>query len=327
VDKARNQLPYLPKHSESLSKNRRTVTGHLSQNRSKNATEIAGYKKAMVKDGVAMVRFWKWMEQALADGLSFDEMDVADKLVEFRSSDSQYVSESFAPIVGYNGNGAIVHYSATPASKTLIKPDGFLLIDTGGQWYDGTTDITRSFSLYRGDTPEEYKKDYAAVLKGNIALAECVFPENLRGCLIDAFARQFIWQRGCQYGHGTCHGIGHFLNVHEGPQSIRMEENPVTIKAGMVMSNEPGIYRTGQYGLRVENVMLCYEKMKTEAGTFLSFETLTLFPLDLKSINPAYYSPAEIAWINRYHKKVYDSLSPYLNEEEKSWLKEKTKAL
>lgn len=293
----------------------------------KNETEKAGIDRAVRKDGVMLVRFWRWMENALSEGIAFDEMSVAERLASMRLEQEACVGESFEPIVGYGSNGAVVHYSATPESKRSIMPDDYLLIDTGGQYYDGTTDLTRSFSLYRGETPEEYKKAYAAVLKGHIALAECVFPAGTRGAQIDALARQFLWKDGWQYGHGTGHGIGHFLNVHEGPQSIRMEENATSLKPGMLISNEPGVYLTGKFGIRLENMVFVYEKMETEAGKFYAFETLTLCPFDLHAIDPKYYTEEEIRWINAYHQKTYDALAPALTPEERQWLKEKTKAI
>jgi len=207
-----------------------------------------------------------------------------------------------------------------------VGTDGFLLIDTGGQYLDGTTDITRSWSFFR-ETPAPYKIDYTCLLKGVIALSSAKFPSGTRGAQLDVLARQFLWQRGINFGHGTGHGVGHFLNVHEGPQSIRMNENPTILKAGMVTSNEPGLYRTGEYGIRIENLILVCEKEKTDFGQFLSFETLTLFPFDLNSIEKDLLTPDEINWINEYHHTVYNQLKTGLNKVERNWLKEKTRKI
>jgi len=293
----------------------------------KNPVEIAGFRTAMQKEGVALVRFWRWFEAALEQGKELYETDLVRKMSEFRLEQDHCKGDSFHSIISYNEHGAIVHYSPSESTKARILPDGYLLVDTGGQYLEGTTDITRTFSLYRGATPEEFKQDYARILKGNIALSECIFPTHTRGSQLDIMARQFLWKDLLQYGHGTCHGIGHFLNVHEGPQSIRMEENPELIKAGMVMSNEPGIYRTGKYGLRIENMMLVIEKGESEFGQFLGFETLSLCPLELKAIEKKYYTGQEIDWINAYHRFVYNRLSAFLSEEEKAWLALKTKEI
>lgn len=293
----------------------------------KNSTEIAGFRLAMQKEGLALLKFWRWFETALEQGQEIYETDLLRKMNEFRLEQENCIGDSFHSIISYNEHGAIVHYSPSESTKAKILPDGYLLVDTGGQYLEGTTDITRTFSLYRKDTPEEFKQDYARILKGNIALSNCVFPTHTRGSQLDIMARQFLWNDLLQYGHGTCHGVGHFLNVHEGPQSIRMEENPEIIKAGMVMSNEPGIYRAGKYGLRVENMMLVIEKGESEFGQFLGFDTLTLCPLELKAINKAYYTQAEIDWINAYHRNIYTQLSAFLSEDEKAWLASKTQEI
>lgn len=293
----------------------------------KNPVEIAGFRTAMQKEGVALLRFWRWFEAALEEGKEFYETDLVRKMSEFRLEQENCKGDSFYSIISYNEHGAIVHYSPSESTKARILPNGYLLVDTGGQYLEGTTDITRTFSLYRGATPGEFKQDYARILKGNIALTECVFPSHTRGSQLDIMARQFLWKDLLQYGHGTCHGVGHFLNVHEGPQSIRMEENPEIIKAGMVMSNEPGIYRAGKYGLRIENMMLVVEKGESEFGQFLGFETLSLCPLDLKAIDKSYYTRREIDWINTYQRNVYNQLSLLLSEEEKVWLASKTKEI
>ncbi len=292
----------------------------------KNEVEIEGFRRAVLRDGVAIVRHWRWLEERLNSGIPTDEYEIGEKLAAFRRLDPHCQSESFEPIVGFNANGAIVHYETSAEEHSSVNREGVLLMDHGGQYLEGTTDITRSFSLYE-NTPEEYKKDYACVLKGHIALSTAVFPEGTRGCQLDALARQYLWKAGYSYAHGTGHGIGHFLNVHEGPQSIRMEENPVRLEPGMVISNEPGLYRTGIWGIRIENMILCERRQDTEFGHFLSFETLTLCPYDLKSINPVYYQPEEIEWINQYHRRVYESLAPLLSEEERIWLAAKTRSI
>ena len=294
----------------------------------KNPVEIEGFRKAVVQDGVTLLRLWKWMEETIGRGETLSEYAIAERLMNLRRADGNCFGESFAPIVSFNANGAIVHYEPSPEQSAPVTGNGILLIDSGGQYMEGTTDITRTYSFYEADaTPDAYKKDYAAVLKGNIALAGCRFPEQTRGASLDVLARQFLWQQGAHYGHGTGHGIGHFLNVHEGPQSIRREENPVVLRPGMVISDEPGVYRTGAYGVRLENMILCEEKETTGFGTFQGFETLTLFPFDRKSIDSKYYTRAEIAWINRYHQRVYQALAPHLTAEEQAWLKEKTKTI
>lgn len=291
----------------------------------KNDTEIKGFRNAMIKDGIAMTRFYMWLEKALAAGEKVTEISAAEKLTSFRSEQNLYVTDSFETICGYKAHGAIVHYSATPESNATLAPEGLLLIDSGAQYFDGTTDITRTWTL--GNPTEAEKKDFTRVLKGHISLAKCKFPQGTRGSQLDILARKALWDCGTNYLHGTGHGIGHFLNVHEGPQSIRMEENPVTLQPGMVISNEPGLYRTDEYGIRTENLILVREDSETEFGKFYSFETLTLCPIDKNLILVPMLSVREHAWLNKYHQTVYDTLSPYLNEEEKAWLKEKTAEL
>jgi Xaa-Pro aminopeptidase len=291
----------------------------------KNETEIAGFRNAMIKDGIALTRFWKELEEQLAKGdVTITEWTIAQRIAELRKQQGNYASDSFGPIVSYKGHGAIVHYEVSPESAYSVGKNGILLADTGGQYYDGTTDITRTFSLY-DETPELYKKDYTSLLKGVIALSTAVFPVGTRGAQLDVLARQYIWKRNINYLHGTGHGVGHFLNVHEGPHSVRMNENPVILEAGMTLTNEPAIYRTDQYGVRVENVMLVRNENTSEFGSYLCFEVLTLFPLDHNSIDVSLLSPDEKAWVNAYHEQVYDTLSPKLSKEEAEWLKSKTK--
>ena len=288
----------------------------------KNATEIKGYRNAMVKDGIALTKFYRWLEQQLATGQKVTEISAADKLTALRAEQPQYIMDSFATICGYAAHGAIVHYSATPETDVEIRPEGLLLIDSGAQYLDGTTDITRTIAL--GEPTDQMKKDYTRVLKGTISLAKCKFPTGTRGCQLDILARKALWDAGINYLHGTGHGVGHCLNVHEGPQSIRMEENPVTLKAGMVMSDEPAMYRTGEYGIRTENMILVRPDSQTEFGEFLAFDTLTLCYIDTSLIIVSMLSPREHAWLNKYHQHVYETLSPHLNAEEQAWLREKT---
>jgi Xaa-Pro aminopeptidase len=290
----------------------------------KNTTEIGGFRQAMIKDGIALVRFWKWLEESITiKGTPQNEWTIGEKIAEFRRQQPNYVCESFCPIVGYNDHGAIVHYEATPETAYPVLKDGFLLVDTGGQYLNGTTDITRSYSFY-DQTPANYKYDYTCLLKGVIALSSAVFPTGTRGTQLDVLARQFLWKRNLNFLHGTGHGVGHFLNVHEGPQSIRMNENPTCLEPGMVLSNEPGLYRTGEYGIRLENLLLVREQKSSEFGKYLCFETLTLFPFDKNSIDKGVLTTEEINWLNDYHLHVYDNLAPGLNENERIWLKVKT---
>lgn len=291
----------------------------------KNETELAGFRNAMVKDGVALVKFYMWLEKAVPAG-GVMETTIEEKLREFRSQQDLFVGDSFATIAGYAGNGAIIHYHATPESAVEVKPEGLLLIDSGGQYKDGTTDITRTLAV--GKLTKQMKTDYTNVLKGHIAIATAIYPEGTRGAQLDVLARKALWDNCTTYWHGTGHGIGHFLNVHEGPQNIRLEENPTLLKPGMVTSNEPGVYRANQYGIRIENLIVTREYKKTEEfGTFYDFETITLCYIDTKPILKKLLTKEEKKWLNNYHKMVYKSLKPHLNKDEKEWLKEKTKSL
>lgn len=288
----------------------------------KNDTEIEGFRRAMVKDGVALTRFFIWLEQNI-DSEQLTEHTISEKLLDFREEQELFFGTSFATIAGFKSNGAIVHYRPTKDNAMTLSRDSFLLLDSGGQYFDGTTDITRTTAL--GELSDMQKTDYTLVLKGHIGIATCKFPEGTRGSQIDILARKAMWDRGLNYGHGTGHGIGHFLNVHEGPQSIRMEENPTKLVPGMILSNEPGLYRAGEYGIRIENLILVKEEMVTPFGKFLGFDTLTLFPIDTKGIDFSLLSKEEIDWLNNYHQEVYSKLSPNLTEDEDRWLKEKTK--
>ena len=288
----------------------------------KNETELNGFRNAMIKDGVALVKFFMWLEKAVPAG-EVDEVTVQEKLLEFRSQQDLFVGESFGTIAGYKGNGAVVHYNAIPETCLKVKPEGLLLIDSGGQYRDGTTDITRTVAV--GELTKQMKVDYTNVLKGHIALATAIFPEGTRGSQLDILARKALWDNYTTYWHGTGHGIGHFLNVHEGPQNIRLEENPTVLHPGMVTSNEPGVYRANQYGIRIENLIVTQEYEKTEEfGTFYNFETITLCPIDTKPISKKLLTKDEKKWFNKYHKMVYKKLKSHLSDEEKAWLKNKT---
>lgn len=235
------------------------------------------------------------------------------------------MGESFDTIAGYKAHGAIVHYEAMPETDIPLKPEGFLLLDSGAQYLDGTTDITRTIAL--GELTEEEKTDYTLILKGHIALAMAQFPAGTRGAQLDVLARMPIWQRGMNFLHGTGHGVGHFLNVHEGPQSIRMNENPVTLQAGMLTSNEPGVYKAGSHGIRTENLVLAVPAGEGMFGEYLKFETVTLCPICKKGIIRELLNAEEIAWLDDYHQTVYEKLAPSLNSEEQAWLKEATSSL
>ncbi|MBS5980611.1 MAG: aminopeptidase P family protein [Dysgonomonas mossii] len=287
----------------------------------KNDTEVQGIRNAMERDGVALVHFFMWLEKAVPGG-NVTEIMIPEKLVEYRSQQKNFVGESFDTISGYGPNGAIVHYHVSNESSLPVKPEGLLLVDSGAQYFDGTTDITRTLAV--GPLTDQMKKDYTMVLKGHINLATAIYPQGTRGSQLDILARKALWDEGLNYLHGTGHGIGHFINVHEGPQNIRMNENPTTLQPGMVTSNEPGLYRAGQYGIRIENLIRTKHEMTTEFGDFYSFETLTLCPIDTTPIVKEMLTEKEIIWLNEYHKFVYDRLSPLLTEDEKQWLKEKT---
>lgn len=290
----------------------------------KNETQIAGIRKAMVRDGVALIRLVRWLDTHIDSGQA-TELSTSEQLYKFRAEQELFVDASFETIGGYNGHGAIVHYSATPESDATIRRKGFFLLDSGGQYLDGTTDITRTIPL--GSLTPQQKRDFTLVLKGHIALARCQFPEGTRGAQLDAVARLPLWNEGLTYLHGTGHGIGHFLNVHEGPQSIRLQENPTPLVPGMITSNEPGLYRAGEYGIRHENLVLTVPACETEFGKFLRFETLTLFPFDKKALDITILLPHEIAWLNDYHRMVYDRLKSSLTSEECEWLREATSAI
>ena len=290
----------------------------------RNEAEMAGLRRAMQRDGVALAKFLKWLEEAVPQG-GETEISVDKKLHAFRAEQPLYMGESFDTIAGYGAHGAIVHYEATPETDIPLKPEGFLLLDSGAQYLDGTTDITRTIAL--GPLTQEEKEDYTLILKGHIALAQAVFPEGTRGAQLDVLARMPIWQRRMNYLHGTGHGVGHFLNVHEGPQSIRMNENPVTLKAGMLTSNEPGVYKAGSHGIRTENLMLAVPAGEGMFGGYLRFETVTLCPIDTAGLIREMLTDDEARWLNDYHRTVYEKLAPDLDEGEREWLKKKCKAI
>jgi Xaa-Pro aminopeptidase len=290
----------------------------------KNSIEIAGVKNAMLKDGVALTRFFIWLEANLKNE-NLTEISISEKLCEFRSDQSNFVGESFGTIAGYAAHGAIVHYSATPESDAVLKSENILLLDSGGQYLDGTTDITRTVALGKPTTQQQ--TDFTLVLKGHIALATAIFPLGTRGSQLDVLARKALWESGLNYGHGTGHGVGHFLCVHEGPQSIRMDENPTILQSGMIISNEPGMYRTNEYGIRIENLVHVVPATITDFGQFLQFETLTLFPIDRNLIEIMLLTEEEGNWIDNYHTKVLESLSPFLTESEIVWLENKCKPI
>ena len=290
----------------------------------RNEQEIAGIHHAMQRDGVALVKFLKWLEASVLSGKE-TELSVDRKLHEFRAAQPLYIGESFDTIAGYKEHGAIVHYSATEESDVTLQSKGFLLLDSGAQYLDGTTDITRTIAL--GELTEEEKTDYTLILKGHIALAMAKFPAGTRGAQLDVLARMPIWSHGMNFLHGTGHGVGHFLSVHEGPQSIRMNENPIVLQPGMVTSNEPGVYKAGSHGIRTENLTLVCKDKEGMFGEYFKFETITLCPICKKGIIKEMLTAEEVKWFNDYHQTVYKKLSPRLNEEEKKWLLEATKAI
>ncbi|MDR3126974.1 MAG: aminopeptidase P family protein [Tannerellaceae bacterium] len=290
----------------------------------KNEVEIEGIRNASVRDGVALTKFHMWLEQALRDGERVTELTAAEKLSGFRAEQELYLMDSFHTICAYADHGAIVHYSATPQSDAIIQPEGLLLIDSGGQYLDGTTDITRTIAL--GAPSDQMREDFTCVLKAMIGLAKCKFPEGTFGGQLDALARKHLWDAGLNYLHGTSHGIGHCLNVHEGPQTIRLADtNPTPLKMGMVLSNEPGLYRHGEYGIRIENMMLVRDSYVTaDFGAFLHFDPLTLFYIDERLLLVPKLSISEVNWLYRYQQRVFGRLRPFLDDAEGLWLRRKT---
>lgn len=291
----------------------------------KTPVQIAGIKNAMRRDGVALVHSFMEIEERVAHDDGITELDVADILRRNRGAQDLFFDESFGTIAGYEGHGAIVHYEADSESASTLHPNGLLLIDSGAQYLDGTTDITRTIAL--GTPTEQERKDFTLVMKGHIAMAKMIFPEGTNGAQIDVIARQYLWKNGLSYLHGTGHGVGHFLNVHEGPQRVALNISRFPFKPGMLTSNEPGLYRTDIHGIRCENLVLCVKAMKTEFGQFYRFETVTLFPFDLNLFETSIMTDEEIEWVNEYHRCVRDSLAPLLSGEALAWIKNKTRLL
>jgi Xaa-Pro aminopeptidase len=289
----------------------------------KNKTEMKYIREVMVKDGVALVKAFRWLEETLAQR-AVSEYETASMIAQFRSDQPNYYGESFSAIIGYQSNGAINHYHPMPDNSAMIQREGMLLLDSGGQYLDGTTDITRTIAL---STPTaEQKRNFTLVLKGHIGIAMLKFPAGTKGVQMDILARMHLWQYGLNFGHGTGHGVGFFMNVHEPPQGIvpGLNARGTTPHAlGMLTSNEPGFYKDGEYGIRIENLVLCVEAEKTDFAQFYKFETVTLFPIDTTLIDTSLLTRSEKVWFNAYHKRVNQKLSPYLNDAEKAWLKEK----
>ncbi|ACD53781.1 MULTISPECIES: aminopeptidase P family protein [Clostridium] len=291
----------------------------------KNSIEIENLKRCQIKDGVAMVRFLKWLKENVGKE-NITEVTVADKLLEFRSKGDLFVEESFGTIAGYKDHAAMMHYSATDESAYELKQEGILLVDSGGQYLDGTTDITRSFIL--GKLTDEEKKDFTLVLKSHINLMKAKFLKGTTGSNLDVLARTILWDEGMDYKCGTGHGVGFFLSVHEGPQSIRPVPNTVVLEPGMILTNEPGVYKEGKHGIRTENVMLVTNDIETaEGGEFYKFEVMSYCPMDIEGIDESLLTEAERKWLNTYHAETYAKLSPYLNDEEKNFLKNATREI
>ena len=285
----------------------------------KNEREIAGFRSAMLKDGIAMVKFLKWLSEC-SDYSEYSEISVSDKLESLRAEQPLFRGISFDTIAGYGAHGAIVHYEATPETDIPLEPSGLLLLDSGAQYLDGTTDITRTIAL--GPLTEEMKRVYTLVLKGHIQIELCKFPSGASGTQIDILARQAMWREGLNYLHGTGHGVGTYLNVHEGPHQFRMEWKPAPLVERMTITDEPGIYLAGKFGVRIENTLLIVPYKETEFGKFLQFESLTLCPIDKAPILIDMLLPEEIDWLNDYHQRVFDTLSPHLSDDETDWLRE-----
>ena len=287
----------------------------------KNDREITGFRSAMLRDGIAMVKFLKWLSEysEYSECSECSELSISDKLEHFRAEQPLYRGLSFDTIAGYQAHSAIVHYEATPETDIPLKPEGFLLLDSGAQYLDGTTDITRTIVL--GPLTEEQKRVYTLVLKGHIQIELCKFPSGASGTQIDILAREALWREGLNYLHGTGHGVGSYLNVHEGPHQFRMEWKPAPLVAGMTVTDEPGIYLAGKFGVRIENTLLITPYKQTEFGQFLQFESLTLCPIDTSPIIPEMLLPEEIDWLNAYHQRVFETLLPHLSSDESAWLR------
>ena len=288
----------------------------------KNDREIAGFRQAMLRDGVAMVKFLRWLKPAVEAG-GQTEISIDRKLTSLRAEQHLFRDISFDTIAGYQAHGAIVHYEATPETDVALKPEGLILIDSGAQYQDGTTDITRTIAL--GPVTEEMKHVYTLVLKGHIQLELAKFPDGASGTQLDALARECMWRKGYNYLHGTGHGVGSYLSVHEGPHQIRMEWKPTPLRAGMTVTDEPGLYLSGKFGVRIENTLLIKDYQTTEFGKFLQMESLTLCPIDLSPVDFSMLQTEEIEWLNDYHRDVFEKLSPYLEGDDLEWLREATR--
>lgn len=288
----------------------------------KNDREIAGFRQAMLRDGVAMVKFLRWLKPAVEAG-GQTEISIDRKLTSLRAEQHLFRDISFDTIAGYQAHGAIVHYEATPETDVALKPEGLILIDSGAQYQDGTTDITRTIAL--GPVTEEMKHVYTLVLKGHIQLELAKFPDGASGTQLDALARECMWREGYNYLHGTGHGVGSYLSVHEGPHQIRMEWKPTPLRAGMTVTDEPGLYLSGKFGVRIENTLLIKDYQTTEFGKFLQMESLTLCTIDLTPVDFSMLQPEEIEWLDTYHRDVFEKLSPYLEGEDLEWLREATR--
>lgn len=290
----------------------------------KNQSEIAGFRSAMLRDGVAMVKFLRWLKPAVEQG-GQTEMSINEKLTSLRAEQEYFRGLSFDTIAGYQEHGAIVHYEATPQTDAVLRPEGLILIDSGAQYQDGTTDITRTIAL--GPVSERIKYIYTLVLKAHIQMELVKFPDGASGTQLDAVGRACLWRSGLNYLHGTGHGVGSYLSVHEGPHQIRMEWKPTPLRSGMTVTDEPGIYLVGEFGVRIENTLLVKDYMQTEMGKFLQMESLTLCPIDTAPIDVLLLTEEEKNWLNVYHQLVFEKLSPWLDEEDKNWLREATKSL
>jgi Xaa-Pro aminopeptidase len=284
----------------------------------KNEIEIEGMREVHIRDGIAIVNFLFWFYEYF-EKEKLTELSISDKLREFRSGQINYMGDSFSPIIAFGQHGAIVHYSATTNTDVEIMRDGILLFDSGGQYLEGTTDITRTIAT--GKVTPKQQTDFTLVLKGMIQLANVIFPDGTKGYSLDTLARKALWNNGLNYGHGTGHGVGHYLSVHEGPMAIRQEYNTEPIRAGQILTNEPGLYREGEYGIRIENVMVCKNERLSDFGRFLSFEMLTLCPIDRKLINRQLLTNIELDWLNAYHTSVFKKLSFYLLPDVQKWLR------
>ena len=290
----------------------------------KNETEIANQRNAYIKDGVALTKFFHWLDSNIGK-IEINELSAADKLLEFRKEQDLFIEPSFETISAYGPNAAMAHYSATEDSYSVLEEKGFYLVDSGGQYLDGTTDITRTVAV--GNLTDEEKKDFTLTLKGHINLISAKFLEGTNGYQLDVLCRVPLWKEGLDFKHGTGHGVGYLLNVHEGPHRIASAPNDVVLEKGMVVSIEPGIYKAGKHGIRIENIVVATDDIETESGKFMKFEVLSYVPIDLEAIDPELLSCDEKQWLNSYHKDVYDKLSPYLNEEEKAWLQHNTRTI